>query len=86
MADPDARPMTEAEWARAPSVPQVKIIRRALRLSQEQFATAFHIPVGTVRDWEQGRYEPDVAARAYWCVIASEPITVRRVLRTQRAD
>ena len=80
MADPDARPMTDAEWARAPRVPQVSIIRRALKLSQEQFATTFHIPIGTIRDWEQGRYEPDAAARAYLRVIAREPNTVRRAL------
>src|SRR6266851_4023784 len=49
VADPDARPMTDAEWARAPRVPQVSIIRRALKLSQEQFATTFHIPIGTIR-------------------------------------
>ena len=80
MADPDARPMTDAEWARAPRVSQVSIIRRALKLSQEQFATTFHIPIGTIRDWEQGRYEPDAAARAYLRVIAREPNTVRRAL------
>jgi putative transcriptional regulator len=84
MADPDARPMTVGEWARAPRVPQVIIIRRALRLSQEQFAAAFHIPIGTVRDWEQGRYEPDAAARAYLRVIAHAPSTVRKAL-TSRA-
>ena len=49
LADPDARPMTDAEWARAPRVPQVSLIRRALKLSQEQFATTFHIPIGTIR-------------------------------------
>ena len=80
MADPDARPMTDEEWARAPRVPQVSVIRRALKLSQEQFAATFHIPIGTVRDWEQGRYEPDAAARAYLRVIASEPTTVRKAL------
>src|SRR4249920_3721343 len=80
MADPDARPMTDAEWARAPRAPQVSVIRRALKLSQEQFATTFHIPIGTIRDWEQGRYEPDAAARAYLRVIAREPSTVRRAL------
>jgi putative transcriptional regulator len=70
MADPDARPMTDAEWARAPPrVPQVSIVRRALKL----FATTFDIPIGTIRDWEQGRYEPDAAARAYLRVIAREP-------------
>ena len=80
MADPDARPMTDAEWARAPRVPQVSIIRRALKLSQEQFATTFDIPIGTIRDWEQGRYEPDAAARAYLRVIARETDTVRKAL------
>src|SRR5262245_24077470 len=80
MADPDARPMTDEEWASSPRVPQVSIIRRALKLTQEQFATAFHIPIGTVRDWEQGRYEPDAAARAYLRVIAREPQAVRKAL------
>ena len=80
MADPDNRPMSEAEWAAAPRVPQVSVIRRALRLSQEDFAGAFHIPLGTLRDWEQGRKEPDAAARAYLRVIAREPETVRNAL------
>jgi putative transcriptional regulator len=80
MADPDARPMTDAEWARARRVPQVSIIRRAFRLSQEEFAAQFHIPIGTLRDWEQGRKEPDAAAKAYLRVIASEPETVRKAL------
>jgi putative transcriptional regulator len=80
MADPDNRPMTDAEWAAAPRVPQVSIIRRALKLSQEDFAGAFHIPIGTLRDWEQGRKEPDAAARAYLRVIAKEPETVRKAL------
>ena len=87
MADPDARPMTDEEWASAPRVPQVSIIRRALKLTQEQFAAAFHIPIGTVRDWEQGRYEPDAAARAYLKVIAREPQAVQKALssRTKQA-
>ena len=80
MADPDARPMTEEEWARARPVPRVSIIRRAFRLSQEEFAAQFHIPIGTLRDWEQGRKEPDAAAKAYLRGIASEPETVRNAL------
>jgi putative transcriptional regulator len=80
MADPDNRPMSDAEWAAAPRVPQVTVIRRALGLSQEDFAGAFHIPLGTLRDWEQGRKEPDAAARAYLRVIALEPETVRKAL------
>jgi putative transcriptional regulator len=80
LADPDNRPMTDTEWAAAPRLPQVGVIRRALRLSQEAFAGAYHIPLGTLRDWEQGRKEPDAAARAYLRVIAREPETVRRAL------
>ena len=79
-ADPDAVPMTDEEWAGAPPVAQVKTIRRALKLSQEEFAASFHIPIGTLRDWEQGRKEPDAAARAYLRVIAREPEVVRRAL------
>ena len=79
-ADLDNRPMTDAEWAAAPRVPQVSVIRRALKLSQEDFAGAFQIPIGTLRDWEQGRKEPDAAARAYLRVIAREPDAVRKAL------
>lgn len=80
MADPDARPMTDAEWESAPRVAKITIVRRALKLSQEEFAARFHIPVGTLRDWEQGRKEPDAAARAYLRVIARDPEAVRRAL------
>jgi putative transcriptional regulator len=41
-------------------------------------ASAF--PVGTLRDWEQGRVEPDQAARAYLTVIARNPKAVRKAL------
>ena len=37
-------------------VPQVKVIRRALELTQEEFAVRYQIPIGTLRDWEQGRF------------------------------
>ena len=73
MSDPDAQPLTEADWTRMKRTPRAKIIRRALGLSQEEFAARFHIPIGTLRDWEQGRAEPDQAARAYLKVIARAP-------------
>jgi putative transcriptional regulator len=80
LSDPDAQPLTPADFARMQRVPQVKVIRRALRLSQEQFAAQFRIPIGTLRDWEQGRKEPDAAAKAYLRVIAREPDLVRGAL------
>jgi putative transcriptional regulator len=60
--------------------PRVKVIRRALGISQEDFAARYHIPVGTLRDWEQGRVAPDRAARAYLTVIARDPEAVRKAL------
>src|SRR6266545_4189053 len=80
-ADPDARPMTPEEMARARRVPRVRTLRRALGLTQEEFAAHYHIPLGTLRDWEQGRTEPDQPARAYLKVIASDPEGVRRSLQ-----
>jgi putative transcriptional regulator len=81
MADPDARPMTDEEWARARKVPRVRTIRRALGLTQEEFAVRYQIPLGTLRDWEQGRSEPDQPARAYLKVIARDPDGVWQSLR-----
>jgi putative transcriptional regulator len=37
-----------------------------------------------LRDWEQGRVEPDQAARADRTVIAREPETVRDALKPPR--
>jgi putative transcriptional regulator len=84
LADPDAQPMTDEELQKIKPVPQVKIIRRALRLSQEEFAAHFHIPVGTLRDWEQGRSEPDAPGRAYLTVIARKPDMVREELAKRK--
>jgi putative transcriptional regulator len=80
MRDPDARPMTDEEFRRARKVPRAKTLRRALGLTQEEFAARYHIPIGTLRDWEQGRSEPDQPARAYLHVIATDPEGVRRAL------
>jgi putative transcriptional regulator len=79
-ADLDARPMTIAELQTARRVPRVKTLRRALGLTQEEFAGRYHIPLGTLRDWEQGRTEPDHPARAYLKAIAGDPEAVRRAL------
>jgi putative transcriptional regulator len=80
LADPDARPLTPQDLGRLRRTPQVRVIRRALRLSQEEFAARFHIPLGTLRDWEQGRKDPDAAARAYLTVIGRNPTAVSEAL------
>jgi putative transcriptional regulator len=80
LKDPDAQPLTEEDLARMKRTPRAKMIRRALGLSQEDFAARYRIPIGTLRDWEQGRVEPDQAARAYLTVIARDPEGVRKAL------
>lgn len=80
LSDPDAKPLTEKDLARMKRTPQVKIIRRALGLSQDDFAARYQIPIGTLRDWEQGRATPDQAARAYLKVIARNPEAVQKAL------
>jgi len=56
-----------------PAAIDTRAIRKTLKLTQQQFATRYQIPVATLRDWEQGRCEPDQPARAYLTVIARDP-------------
>ena len=78
-SDPDAQPVIGEPLAR---VPRVKTLRRALRLTQEEFAARYLIPLGTLRDWEQQRAEPDRPARADLNAIAGDPEGVRRALQS----
>jgi putative transcriptional regulator len=84
VGDPDAQPLAPEDMKRMKRTPQVRVIRRALGLSQEEFATRFHIPLGTLRDWEQGRKDPDAAARAYLVVIGRNPTAVSEALHPSR--
>jgi len=75
--DPDAAPiLTDGETAAAIA----RAVRRRLGLSQADFAARFHVPVGTLRDWEQNRRQPDAPALAYLRVIARAPDIVARAL------
>ncbi|MDA8249484.1 MAG: helix-turn-helix domain-containing protein [Rhodospirillales bacterium] len=76
-SNPDAAPiLDDAATARA----LAKLIRQRLGISQIEFAARFRVPVGTLRDWEQGRKKPDAPALAYLRVIARDPEAVMRAL------
>jgi putative transcriptional regulator len=62
----------------------VAAIRKRLALSQTQFARKFGLPVATVRDWEQGRRNPDSPARTLLKVIASRPESVIAALENKK--
>lgn len=55
-------------------------LRHRMGLSQEQFAFEFGLELSTLRNWEQGRSEPDTAANAYLLMIDRDPDAVRRAL------
>ena len=80
LTDPDNPPRPDKNFARMKRVPQVRVMRRALGLTQDEFSARFQIPLGTLRDWEQGRAEPDAPARAYLKVIAVNPASVSEAL------
>ncbi len=71
--DPDNLSLRDSDLARMKSVPRTKSLRRVLALTQEEFAERYQIPIGTLRDWEQGRSEPDAPAKALLRLIAADP-------------
>jgi putative transcriptional regulator len=84
LADPDNPPLTDEQLAQFERVPNVKTIRERLRLTQKQFAEMFGLSLSVVRDWEQGRFIPDQAARTLLKVIDRNPEAVKQAL-LQRA-
>ena len=78
--DSENPPLTEAQLARMKRISPAKHLRWKLSLSQQAFAERYQIPIGTLRDWEQHRSEPDAPARAYLKVIAADPEGVAETL------
>lgn len=49
-------------------------------MTQPVFARTYHFPVGTVRDWEQARRQPDSGSATLLKMIAADPAAVERIL------
>ena len=84
LTDPDNPPLTETELATMRRVPNVRAIREAQGLSQTAFAERYALPVGVVRDWEQGRYSPPAAAVTLLNVIEHRPGAVDEAIAEAR--
>jgi putative transcriptional regulator len=77
-------------WARGEPVPGLRVhsppgedvaaIRKRTGLSQPAFARQIGVPVGTLRNWEQGRRRPDGPARVLLALLAKDPGIVARTL------
>ena len=63
-----------------PARVNVKKIRTGLGLSQESFAQTYGFALSAVRDWEQGRRQPERSARILLKVVEKEPDAVTRAL------
>ncbi len=53
--------------------PDARAIRNKMSLTQEQFATLMNISVHTLRNWEQGRRQPEGPARVLLNVANNHP-------------
>ncbi|WP_208603519.1 helix-turn-helix domain-containing protein [Rhizobium multihospitium] len=51
----------------------VRSVRQERGMTQKAFADTFGFTVAAVRDWEQGRRQPDRAAKILLAVIKSSP-------------
>jgi putative transcriptional regulator len=80
LSDPDAQPLTPGQLAGMRRVSRVKVLRQRLSMTQEAFARAFHLPITTLRDWEQHRSNPDAPARALLLAIERDPEAMKRLL------
>ena len=60
----------------------VAALRKRMKLSQGKFAARFGLSAATVRDWEQGRRQPDSTARILLKVIEKNPQAVVDALRS----
>ena len=65
-----------------PKAADVPVIRKELGYSQEEFASAMGVSVGTLRNWEQARREPQGPARALLMVARKNPGVVREVMQS----
>ncbi len=64
-----------------PAAVDIRAIRKHLGLTQATFAARYGFTAARIRDWEQGRSQPDGAVRAYLLVIAREHEAVERALQ-----
>ncbi|BCH58339.1 MULTISPECIES: helix-turn-helix domain-containing protein [Rhizobium/Agrobacterium group] len=79
-ADPNDFDVTPEAMDRGQRARLIRTTRTKLGLSQGEFANRFHVPVGTLRDWEQARATAPDFAIAYVRVIGQYPEMVAKAV------
>lgn len=59
---------------RSMTAEEIKNIRAKLELSQRNFCIRYGLPIATLKNWEQGRTSPDVAASLFFYQIEKSPL------------
>ena len=65
-----------ATVASPPDRVNIRAVRDRLGLTQEQFALRYGFDLAALRNWEQGRTQPETAVRSYIRVIEHNPAQV----------
>ncbi|MFM9942729.1 MAG: helix-turn-helix domain-containing protein [Hyphomicrobiaceae bacterium] len=76
--DPDAQPIPQERLAKM-GRPLVKIVRHKLKLSREEFAEAYGIPLATLISWERQQTEPTQTELTYLRLIERNPEVAKLV-------
>jgi putative transcriptional regulator len=71
---------SEADGVAQPLTVDVVMIRKRTGLSQAEFACRIGVPVGTLRNWEQGRRSPQGPARILLALLERNPRIVEDTL------
>ena len=73
LADPDNPPLTDEQLAQFRRPALARQVRHKLGMGREAFATAYGIPLETLRAWERHEAEPTEVEIAYLRLIEREP-------------
>ena len=71
---------TRRHVVHVPTKVNVGAIRKRLRLTQKSFADQYGFALSAVREWEQGRRNPERTARILLKIIEHDPMAVHRAL------
>ena len=80
LADPDDTALTDDDLGHLRRMPDPRLIRARLKMTQRAFSRAFDLSLLDLQAWEEGRRMPDTAARTYLRVIEQDPAAVLAAL------
>ena len=79
-SDPEDFDVTTAALQRGLNARMIRTTRTGLGLTQQEFADRFHVPLGTLRHWEQARVDAPDYAIAYVKAIRAAPEIVAKAV------